>query len=163
MFACLFRALFFFLWDGLKAVTSPFRRRRTEINYGDEICLVTGAAQGLGRLLALEFARRHAVMVIWDIQEQKLEEVANEIREIGTKVYTYVCDCCNREDIKKVATKVKREVGPVSILVNNAGIMSGQTIVDSNEEDIERTFQLNTLAHFWVRFLKKKNTILLFF
>lgn len=146
-----FKAAFFFVWDGLKALFSPLRRRRPRHkDYGDEICLVTGAAQGLGKLLALEFAKRYAVLVIWDIQEEKLREVADEIKEIGSKVYPYVCDCSSREDIYKVAARVKKEVGSVSVLVNNAGILSGQTIMESGDEAIEQTFKVNTLAHFWV-------------
>ena len=146
------KGLFFFLWDGLKAVVSPFRRRRPKRDYGEEICLVTGAAQGLGRILALELAKRYAVLVIWDVQKEKLKEVADEIKEIGGTVYPYVCDCSNRNDIYEVAEKVKKEVGPVSVLVNNAGInLSVQTILESDDEDIEQTFKVNTFAHFWVR------------
>ncbi len=146
------KALFFFLWDGLKALASPFRRRRPQKDYGEEICLVTGAAQGLGRLLALKLAERHAVLVIWDIQKEKLREVADEIKEIGSKVYPYVCDCSSRNDIYKTAEKVKKEVGPVSVLINNAGVIrSAQTIMESDDTDIKQTFKVNTFAHLWVR------------
>lgn len=146
----LLKALFFLFWDGFKAVLSPFRRRRSQIDYGDEICLITGAAQGLGKQLALEFAERNAVLVLWDIQEEKLKAVASEIEEMGKKVYMYVCDCSRREDIYKVAARVKEEVGSVSILVNNAGILNVRTFMDADEEEIEQTFRVNTLAHFWV-------------
>lgn len=145
------KGLFFLLWDGLKALASPFRRRRPQREYGEEICLVTGAAQGLGRLLALELAKRQAVLVIWDIQKEKLREVADEIKAIGSRVYPYVCDCSSKENVYETAEKVKKEVGPVSILINNAGIIASvQTITESDDEDIEQTFKINTLAHFWV-------------
>ena len=118
---------------------------------GDEICLVTGAAQGLGKQMAIEFARRKAVVVMWDIQEEKLKAVASEIKEeFGSKVYAYVCDLSSREEIYKVAARVKKEVGSVSVLVNNAGVMKVHTIIDAKDEDIEQTFQVNSLAHFWV-------------
>ncbi len=147
----LYKALFFFVWDGFKALLSPFRRRRSLTDYGDEICLVTGAAEGLGRQLAFEFARRNAVLVLWDIQEEKMKAVAEEIKEsTGSKVYCYVCDLSNREEIYEVAARVKKEVGSVSVLVNNAGILNVHSIMDAEDEDIEQTFQVNTLAHFWV-------------
>lgn len=149
-FVHLLKALFFFFWDSFKAVLSPCRRRGSHTDYGDEICLVTGAAQGLGKQLALEFAERNAVLVLWDIQEEKLREVATEIEEMGGKAYPYVCDCSSRENIFAVAAQVQREVGSVSILVNNAGILNVRNIMDADEEEIEQTFQVNTLAHFWV-------------
>lgn len=122
------------------------------MDYGEEICLVTGAAQGLGRVLALELAKRHAVLVIWDVKEDKLQEVADEIKEMGRKVYPYVCDCSNRNEIYEAAKKVKKEVGPVSVLINNAGVnLSAQTILETNDEDIECTFKVNLYAHIWVR------------
>lgn len=145
-----FKALFFLLWDGLKALVSPFKRKRPQKYYGDEICLVTGAAQGLGRLLALELAERHAVLVILDIQEEALRKVAEEIREIGSRVYWYMCDCSSREDVYKVAAQVKKTVGDVSVLINNAGIVSGKSVAELSEEEVEHTFKVNTLAHFWV-------------
>lgn len=145
-----FRGVFFFFWDGLKALVTPFRRWRYKKRFEDEICLITGAAQGLGRQLALELAHRHAVLVLLDIQKEKLKEVADETKEITSEVYWYVCDCSSREDVKKVATCVKKTVGDVSILINNAGILYGGSVMETKEEDIERTFKVNTLAHFWV-------------
>lgn len=120
------------------------------VDYGDEICLITGAAQGLGKQLALEFAERNAVLVLWDIQEEKLKAVANDIKDMGNEVYHYVCDCSKREDIYRVAALVKKEVGSVSILVNNAGILNVRALLDADDEEIEETFKVNTLAHFWV-------------
>ena len=147
----IFKAVFHLIWGTLKALASPFRRKGTLVDYGDEICLITGAAQGLGKGFALEFARRNAVLVLWDIQEDKLKATADEIREeFGSKVYTYVCDCSSREDIYRVAAMVKKTVGNVSILVNNAGILRVRTVMDAEEEDIEQTFKVNTLASFWV-------------
>lgn len=144
------KAVFFLFWDGFKAALPHFKRERSQIDYGDEICLITGAAQGLGKELAFEFAERNAVLVLWDIQEEKLKAVANEIEEMGNKVYAYACDCSCREEVYKVAARVKEEVGNVSILVNNAGILSVQTLMDADDETIEQTFRVNTLAHFWV-------------
>ena len=85
-------------------------------------------------------------------------------------VYAYHVDLTNREDIYKVAERVKREVGKVkfpklysaitnnirlnqvSILVNNAGVVTGKNLLDCTDEQIQRTFDVNTLAHFWVNY-----------
>lgn len=47
--------------------------------------------------------------------------------------------------------KVKKEVGDVDILVNNAGIVSGKSLLELTDEQIEKTFEVNVMAHFWVR------------
>ena len=146
----LLRAVFFLFWDGLKALLSLFRRRQHKADYGEEICLITGAAQGLGKQLALEFAQRNAVLVLWDIQEEKLKTVADEIKEMGNEVFPYVCDCSSRETVYRVAAQVKKEVGNVSILVNNAGILNVRGVMEADDEEIEQTFKVNALAHFWV-------------
>jgi NAD(P)-dependent dehydrogenase (short-subunit alcohol dehydrogenase family) len=148
----LLRVLLFFFWDGFKALLSPCRGKRSQADYGEEICLITGAAQGLGKQLALEFAGRNAVLVLCDIQEEKLKAAADEIKEMGAEVHSYVCDCSSREDVYRVAAQVQRDVGSVSILVNNAGILNVRPLMEAEDEEIERTFKINTLAHFWVRY-----------
>ena len=62
-------------------------------------------------------------------------------------------DVSSREAIYEAAEVVKREVGKVDILINNAGIVSGKKFVDVSDAQIEKTFQVNALANFWVRSL----------
>ena len=77
------------------------------------------------------------------------------VRSLGRKVHTYVCDCCDREDVYRVAGLVKREVGDVGILVNNAGILKGKRLMRLKDEEIQRTMEINILAHFWVTILRE--------
>lgn len=58
-------------------------------------------------------------------------------------------DCSNREDIYSTAKKVKAEIGDVSILVNNAGVVYTSDLFATQDPQIEKTFEVNTLAHFW--------------
>lgn len=60
------------------------------------------------------------------------------------------CDVSNREEVFKVADRVKEEVGNVTILINNAGIMPCHTFLDHSPEEIKRIFDVNVMAHFWV-------------
>merc|ERR1711931_399147 len=55
----------------------------------------------------------------------------------------------SREDIYRVAEKTKEQVGLVTILVNNAGIVSGSTLLETPDTKIVKTFEVNILAHFW--------------
>jgi len=112
--------------------------------------LVTGAASGIGRLLALELARRGAELVLWDIVKERLDAVTAEVARAGTRpVHAYLCDVSAREHVYEVAERVQREAGPVDVLVNNAGIVSGQSFLELPDPKIEATFRINTLALFW--------------
>ncbi|XP_078396591.1 epidermal retinol dehydrogenase 2-like [Cetorhinus maximus] len=141
----LFLSLYYIL-EALVLLVVPVRRK----NVSGEIVLVTGAGSGIGRLVALEFARRHATLVLWDINEEGNKESARQARESGaSRVYTYTCDCSKRTSVYEVADEVKREVGDVSILINNAGIVTGKNFIDSPDAMLEKTMEVNSLAHFW--------------
>ncbi len=144
------KLLVFTIWGAIRAIIPCLRCSSKLPDFGAEISLVTGAGQGLGRLLALKFAECGSTLVLWDINEEKVQAVAEEIRAMGNDAYAYVCDCSNREEVYAVAAQVRREVGDVAILVNNAGVVSGKKLVDSKDEEIERSFGVNALAHFWV-------------
>lgn len=114
-----------------------------------EIVLITGAGHGIGRLTAYEFAKLKSKLVLWDINKHGLEETAAECKRLGAKVHTFVVDCSNREDIYSSAKKVKEEIGDVSILVNNAGVVYASDLFATQDPQIEKTFEVNVLAHFW--------------
>ncbi|XP_023684408.1 short chain dehydrogenase/reductase family 16C, member 5a isoform X2 [Paramormyrops kingsleyae] len=115
-----------------------------------EVVLITGAGSGIGRLMALEFASLGASLVLWDIGVEGNAETARLATEKGaTTVHTYLCDCSNKADVYRVADQVKREVGDVSILINNAGIVTGKKFIEAPDSLIEKTMEVNTMAHFW--------------
>uniref|UniRef100_A0A8C9A2D6 Estradiol 17-beta-dehydrogenase 11 n=1 Tax=Prolemur simus TaxID=1328070 RepID=A0A8C9A2D6_PROSS len=114
-----------------------------------EIVLITGAGHGIGRLTAYEFAKLKSKLVLWDINKHGIEETAAECKRLGARVHAYVVDCSNREDIYSSAKKVKTEVGDVSILVNNAGVVYTSDLFAAQDPQIEKTFEVNVLAHFW--------------
>ncbi|BFZ11153.1 hypothetical protein BsWGS_14192 [Bradybaena similaris] len=115
-----------------------------------EIVLITGAGHGIGREFALEIAKLGAVVVIWDINKENNEKTLADIKKAGGKGFSYVCDITNSSQIKEVANKVRADTGEVSILVNNAGICNGGPLLEMSEKDIRRTFEVNTLSHFWM-------------
>ncbi|XP_011846157.1 PREDICTED: estradiol 17-beta-dehydrogenase 11 [Mandrillus leucophaeus] len=123
----------------------PKRRK----SVAGEIVLITGAGHGIGRLTAYEFAKLKSKLVLWDINKHGLEETAAKCKGLGAKVYTFVVDCSNREDIYSSAKKVKAEIGDVSILVNNAGVVYTSDLFATQDAQIEKTFEVNVLAHFW--------------
>ncbi|XP_004414492.1 PREDICTED: epidermal retinol dehydrogenase 2 [Odobenus rosmarus divergens] len=123
---------------------------RPRKNVAGEIVLITGSGSGLGRSLALRFARLGSVLVLWDINEEGNEDTCRMVREAGaTRVYAYTCDCSQKENIYRVAEQVKKEVGDVSILINNAGIVTGKSFLDCPDELMEKAFDVNFKAHLW--------------
>jgi NAD(P)-dependent dehydrogenase (short-subunit alcohol dehydrogenase family) len=88
----------------------------------NHIAVVTGAASGIGRAIALGYAQEGAQVVLLDTNETAAEEAAQEIRRSGGQAESMVLDVTRREDCTAIARRVAAQVGPVSILVNNAGI-----------------------------------------
>ncbi len=88
----------------------------------NHIAVVTGAGSGIGRAIALGYAREGAQVALLDINAKAAEEAAQEIRETGGRAAGFALDVTRREDCVAVAKRVAAQVGSVSILVNNAGI-----------------------------------------
>jgi len=111
----------------------------------NKVTVITGAGSGIGRLTALAFARKGADLVISDLNEERLAEVAKEIQALGARVLTYKLDVSKREEMEEFAKFVIRERGHVDILHNNAGVSVGGTVADSSIENWEWIFKIN----FW--------------
>jgi short-subunit dehydrogenase len=107
--------------------------------------LVTGGAMGIGRLFAEKCLREEgaARVVLWDVNEPALIGTAHELREAGYTVDTYVVDVSSIEQIERTAETVLRDVGPIDLLVNNAGIVVGKPFHEHSREEIEKTIAVN--------------------
>lgn len=113
--------------------------------------LITGAGSGLGRQLALQFSELSTCLVLLDIDEESLRQTARLIvRSAGSRVLTYQCDVSDRRMVYAVAKRIKDDVGDIDILVNNAGIVSGKSLIDLPDEKIQKTMEVNSIAHFWI-------------
>ncbi|NXM49015.1 RDHE2 dehydrogenase, partial [Gymnorhina tibicen] len=138
--------LVYYLLESLVFLVVPRRKK----NVSGEIVLITGAGSGLGRHLAVKFASLGATLVLWDINQEGLNYTVRLAKENGAgRVHSYICDCSKRQDVYRVADQVKKEVGDVSILINNAGIVTGKRFLDSPDALLEKTMEVNTMAHFW--------------
>ena len=84
--------------------------------------LITGAASGIGRAIALALAREGANLVLVDIDRQRLSNVADEVRQLGVQVAAYVADVSRPPEIHRVVNALLEGQVAVDILVNNAGI-----------------------------------------
>ncbi|XP_044160506.1 17-beta-hydroxysteroid dehydrogenase 13-like [Bufo gargarizans] len=141
----IFIAIFSYL-EALIKLFIPVKRK----SVSGDIVLITGSGHGIGRLTALEFAKLQSVLVLWDINKDGIEETAEQCRKLGAKAFTYVVDCSKKNEIYAAAEKVKTTIGDVDILINNAGVVFGVEFLDLQDHQIEKTFEVNILAHFWI-------------
>ena len=103
----------------------------------NHIAVITGAASGIGRAIAAGYAREGAQVVLLDIDEQAAAEAAQAIRDAGGRATSFALDVTRREDCVAVAREIAARVGPVSILVNNAGIARRNGITGAAEAVIK--------------------------
>jgi NAD(P)-dependent dehydrogenase (short-subunit alcohol dehydrogenase family) len=117
--------------------------------------LVTGAGSGIGRETALLSARRGARLVISDVNEAGLAETGEAIRALGREVLAERVDVADREQMRAHAASVHEQVGPVDLLVNNAGVGVAGTFLDTPLDDWDWVVQINLMGvvhgcHFFV-------------
>jgi all-trans-retinol dehydrogenase (NAD+) len=112
--------------------------------------LVTGAGSGIGRRMARKLADRGARLVLWDIDLAAAERVAATLREeSGRDAFVQRCDVADRGAVYAAAEAAEQSVGPIDVLVNNAGVVTGKPFLECPDEDIELTIGVNTMALFW--------------
>ena len=88
-----------------------------------KIALVTGASYGIGFALASAFAEAGAKVVFNDINQDFVDRGLAAYKEKGIEAHGYVCDVTNEEQVNAMVAQIEQEVGPINILVNNAGII----------------------------------------
>jgi NAD(P)-dependent dehydrogenase (short-subunit alcohol dehydrogenase family) len=93
------------------------------LNVAGEVAVITGGASGIGRGTALALARRGADIVLADLHRQRLASVSEEVRQLGRRVLTVECDVAREGDVGRLAERAESELGPVGILMNNAGVV----------------------------------------
>lgn len=92
------------------------------LDLGGRVVLVTGAGQGVGREIALQCAAHGAgAVAVDDFHAERAEAVAAEIRDAGVRAHALACDVCRYDDVRGMFDEIARELGPVDVLVNNAG------------------------------------------
>lgn len=109
-----------------------------------KIALVTGAAKGIGRAIALALAADGATVIVnYNGSAQKAEAVVDEIKALGKDSEAYQCNVANTADVDAMIKDVIKRYGSLDILVNNAGITRDNLIMKMSEEDFDAVIDVN--------------------
>ena len=109
-----------------------------------KVAIVTGAASGFGEGIARLFASEGAAVIVTDINDEAGEAVASSIADDGGKARYVHCDVTARSDVAEAVSTAQSAFGPLSTMVNNAGMpQRNQPMTDVGEEDFDKIFEVN--------------------
>src|SRR5258708_22041258 len=111
--------------------------------FKDRVAVVTGGASGLGRAMALRFAREGVKVVLADIEKDTLNKTEKEFKESDYPVLAVRTDVSKGREVEALADKAFKTFGGVHILCNNAGVAPGGTVWEQSEKDWEWTLGVN--------------------
>jgi 3-oxoacyl-[acyl-carrier protein] reductase len=109
----------------------------------NKVSIVTGGAQGLGKAIALELARKGSHLVVGDVNLKAAQRVTEEVHALGRRALALRVDVSKATDVNEMADRVVKEFGRIDILVNNAGICQVISIEEMTEEDWDRVMNVN--------------------
>jgi 2-hydroxycyclohexanecarboxyl-CoA dehydrogenase len=113
-----------------------------------KVAVVTGSASGIGRAIALQLAKDGAAVSVWDLDEAGANETVAMISKAGGRAIACIGDAANAETIASSADKTRKELGAITILVNNAGITGFERFLDISAERLERMLRINVMGPF---------------
>jgi 3-oxoacyl-[acyl-carrier protein] reductase len=118
------------------------------MKFKDRVTIITGGARGIGKAIALTFAREGAKVVLVDLDKEGLTNLKIEIEKRKGEVITILCNISKSIEVKAMVDQVKKAFGRIDILINNAGIIRRGTIETVTEEDWDRVMEVNLKGTF---------------
>jgi 3-oxoacyl-[acyl-carrier protein] reductase len=112
------------------------------------LAVVTGAARGIGRAIALELLKQGRIVAGLDINAEQLGELKNVVKEAGFTCQTCCVDITNTDEFTRVLEALASEHNGIGILVNNAGITRDRLILQMSDEDFDKVIDVNLRAAF---------------
>ncbi|RKY56689.1 MAG: beta-ketoacyl-ACP reductase [Candidatus Neomarinimicrobiota bacterium] len=113
------------------------------MNLDGKIALVTGGASGIGEAISVQFARKGATVIIYDMDEVKAKALCDQLSQEGLKCEAYKVDVSSYDDTQATAKVLKEKYGKIDILINNAGITRDQLMLRMSEDDFDKVLDVN--------------------
>ena len=126
-----------------KLETGNRKLERRGMRLKDEVALVTGGGRGIGRSIALALAREGADVAVAARTGAEIAAVWSEVEALGRRGLACVSDVTDRVDVARLIHEVEGALGPITILVNNAGIAASMKTVDMDDDLWERIIRVN--------------------
>jgi 2-keto-3-deoxy-L-fuconate dehydrogenase len=105
----------------------------------EKIAVVTGSGSGIGKAVALLFAKQDAQVHVIDLNEEACNATVKEIQQTGGKAFAHVCNVADQQQVKEIFSKI----GKVDILVNSAGVSHVGNVENTTEADFDRLYNVN--------------------
>lgn len=112
-----------------------------EYDWSKEIVLVTGGAQGIGGCMVRLLEEKGIKVVVLDVQPMSFTT--------STRVRHFHYDVRSPDEVESTAATVRAEIGHPTVIINNAGVLCGKTVLEAEPDDVRLMFDVNTLAHCW--------------
>jgi len=117
------------------------------MRFTDKVVVVNGASRGIGRGIALRFAREGAKLVV-SANEDAIHAVAEEIRASGRQALSIVCDVTRKHEVEQMYAQAMHEFGRIDVSIQNAGVITIAKIEDMTEEEWDKVMAVNTKGVF---------------
>lgn len=114
----------------------------------NKVCLITGAAQGIGLATALKFAAEGAIVIVCDIKQAGVDDAVAQCRALGAQAEGFLADVTQRAMIDKVVAQVMTQFGRVDVLVNNAGITQDARLQKMTLAQFDQVIDVNLRGGF---------------
>jgi len=112
-------------------------------DFSQQVAVVTGAAAGLGKAIATRLSADGATVALVDLDEAGLKATVEELAATGAKVLAITANVGSADDVERVVKTTEADLGPISLLVNNAGIAVIKPYLQCTDEDFDRQISVN--------------------
>lgn len=125
----------------------------------NKVCVVTGAARGMGKEIALKYARNGANVAVIDINKEGVEKTVEEIKSLGVDSIGIAVDVSRVDQINEAVKTIEEKFGAVHVLANCVGISTSRLMLDVEESEWEKVMNINLRSAFIFSKLIAKNMI----
>ncbi len=113
------------------------------MQFKNKVAIVTGGGRGIGRAIALDFAKQGAKVVVTSDKLEECEEVCAEIEKKNGESFAVECDVSQAAQVEEMVNMTVEQFGQIDIVVNNAGVVRQKALTETTEEDWDLTLDVN--------------------
>jgi len=130
---------------GALLAASALRRKLNAYDFSGKVVLITGGSRGLGLVMARQLAQEGAHLALCARDAGELEQARAELAAKGARVWVQPCDVTIEEQVNQMVAAVQRELGPIDVLINNAGIIQAGPVAEMTKQEFEEAISI----YFW--------------